>query len=68
MSDKTVQIKKINDNQWEIPREGGMHVPGILYADESMIGAIKADQSAKQVATRLIAASITPRGASGGSD
>ena len=35
-----MRIEKVNDNLWEIPRTGGMLVPGRVYADERMIGRI----------------------------
>lgn len=46
------QIKKIDDFRWEIPKEykQGMKVPGMVYADEKMLEAIKEDQSLEQVA------------------
>ena len=36
--------------RWEIPREGKMRVPGIVYADDRLMDAIGEDQSLKQVA------------------
>ncbi len=52
MSKWTGQIKKIDDFRWEIPKEykQGMRVPGLVYADEKMLEAIKEDQSLEQVA------------------
>ncbi len=46
------QIRKIDDFRWEIPKEykQGMRVPGLVYADEKMLEAIKEDQSLEQVA------------------
>lgn len=46
------QIRKIDDYRWEIPKEykQGMRVPGLVYADEKMLEAIKEDQSLEQVA------------------
>lgn len=45
-------IRKIDDFRWEIPKEykQGMRVPGLVYADERMLEAIKEDQSLEQVA------------------
>jgi len=45
-------INKIDDYRWEIPKEykQGMRVPGLVYADEKMLEAIKEDQSLEQVA------------------
>jgi tRNA-splicing ligase RtcB len=45
-----MEIKKINDYLWEIPKTGGMRVPGRIYASEEFLNAIKQDDSLKQVA------------------
>ena len=45
-------LRKIDDCRWEIPADykEGMRVPGIVYADDKMIGKIMEDQSLEQVA------------------
>jgi tRNA-splicing ligase RtcB len=45
-----MEFKKIDDYRWEIPRQGGMRVPGLIYATEKMLQAIKGDNAAEQVA------------------
>ena len=45
-----MEFKKIDDYRWEIPRQGGMRVPGLIYASEKMLQAIKGDNAAEQVA------------------
>ena len=45
-----MELKKINDYLWEIPKTGGMRVPGRIYASEEFLNAIKQDDSLKQVA------------------
>ncbi|MCI0619309.1 RtcB family protein, partial [bacterium] len=45
-----MEIKKINDYLWEIPKSGGMRVPGRIYANQEFINAIKQEDSLKQVA------------------
>jgi tRNA-splicing ligase RtcB len=45
-----MEIKKINDYLWEIPKTGGMRVPGRIYASKDFLDAIKQDDSLKQVA------------------
>ncbi len=45
-----MELKKINDYLWEIPKTGGMRVPGRIYASEEFLDAIKQDDSLKQVA------------------
>jgi tRNA-splicing ligase RtcB len=47
----TVQsLRKIHDYLWEIPRRGGMRVPGRIYASETLLRDIARDQSLQQVA------------------
>ena len=45
-----IKIQKIDDARWRIPREGGMRVDGIVYANEAMIGELRSDPSLQQVA------------------
>ncbi len=45
-----MEFKKIDDYRWEIPRQAGMRVPGLIYATEKMLQAIKSDNAAEQVA------------------
>jgi len=42
-------IKKIDDYRWEIPKSGGMRVPGRLYTDEKMLNIVKKDNTPLQV-------------------
>jgi len=44
-----MELKRINDYTWEIPKQGGMKVPGIIYASEKLIEAIKQDKTLEQV-------------------
>jgi len=46
------QLTKIDDYRWEIPQsyKSGMRVPGLVYANEAMLGVIKQEQSLEQVA------------------
>ncbi|HOK06106.1 MAG TPA: RtcB family protein [Syntrophales bacterium] len=43
------ELKKIDDYRWEIPKRGGMRVPGLIYADARLLGEMKGDESPKQV-------------------
>jgi tRNA-splicing ligase RtcB len=48
-----MQLKKLSENSYEIPKEGKMNVPGIVYASEKLLQAMKEDvtlQQAKNVA------------------
>jgi len=44
-----MEIKKINDNTWEIPKSGKMQVPAIIYASESLLKQIKGDKTLEQL-------------------
>lgn len=44
------RFRKIDDWRWEIPPEGGMRVPGILYTSESLMRGMGADEAPRQVA------------------
>ncbi len=45
-------LNRIDDYRWEIPRsyKEGMRVPGLIYADEEMMGHIREEQALEQVA------------------
>ena len=36
-----VEIKKIAENIWEIPKTGKMNVPGIVFASDKLMEKIK---------------------------
>jgi len=44
-----MKLQQIDQYRWRIPREGGMRVDGIVYADEAMLAEIRNDQSLQQV-------------------
>lgn len=45
-----INIEKINDNLWEIPKHGGMLVPGRIYTSRNMLeGSLQNDEAIKQV-------------------
>jgi len=44
-----MKIKKIKENVYEIPKEGKMNVPGIVYASDNIINMIKKDKTLEQV-------------------
>jgi tRNA-splicing ligase RtcB len=44
-----MKLQQIDQYRWRIPREGGMRVDGIVYADEAMLAEIRDDQSLQQV-------------------
>lgn len=44
-----MELKKINDVTWEIPKEGTMKVPGRLFVSEKLLEIIHEDKSLQQV-------------------
>lgn len=47
---RKIELKKIDDYRWLIPREGKMLVDGLIYADETLLQDIHLDESPQQVA------------------
>jgi len=43
-----MELRKINDFTWEIPKEGPMRVPAIIYASEKLLETVKKDQTLQQ--------------------
>jgi len=48
MSD--VKLRRLDEYRWEVPKEGAMRVPGIIYSSEKLMKAMGQDESPKQVA------------------
>ena len=44
-----MELKKISENIWEIPKEGKMNVPGRIFASEKLIKDIKNDKTLEQI-------------------
>ena len=44
-----VEIKRLGDSLWEIPRRGGMNVPGRIYSSDALMDILKKDRSPEQV-------------------
>lgn len=47
---RDVEYRRISDVEWEIPAEGGMAVPGRVFATESMMRLVQSDRAGQQVA------------------
>ncbi|MCH8286839.1 RtcB family protein, partial [candidate division KSB1 bacterium] len=45
-----LEIKRIDDYRWELPKQGGMRVPGKIFADKRLMDDIHLGQSIQQVA------------------
>jgi tRNA-splicing ligase RtcB len=50
MSESEKRFRKIDEWRWEIPPEGGMRVPGIIYTSEKLMRGMGEDEGPKQVA------------------
>ncbi len=46
----TIELIKIDEYRWEVPKTGEMRVPGIIYASEQMLKGEKQNEPLKQVA------------------
>ena len=44
-----MELKKISKNIYEIPKQGKMNVPGIIFASEKILNAIKQDKTIEQI-------------------
>jgi tRNA-splicing ligase RtcB len=45
-----MELKRVHDYLWEIPRTGGMRVPGRIYADRKLIEEVREEGGLQQVA------------------
>ncbi len=44
-----IELKKLDDVRWLIPKKGQMRVPGLIYSSPELIEAVRQDQSLVQV-------------------
>jgi tRNA-splicing ligase RtcB len=44
-----MELTKVHDFLWEIPKSGGMRVPGRIYASRDLLADPKSDESLQQV-------------------
>src|SRR5262249_27673604 len=44
-----MELRRVADHVWEIPRHGGMRVPGRIYASEKLIADLRDDPALGQV-------------------
>lgn len=49
MLSKEIELKQITKNLWEIPKQGGMLVPGRVYISREMLNSSKYDEAIKQL-------------------
>jgi tRNA-splicing ligase RtcB (3'-phosphate/5'-hydroxy nucleic acid ligase) len=44
-----MEVERIDECRWRIPRHGKMKVDGVVFADEAMMAEIRSDRSLEQV-------------------
>ena len=49
MAAEEITLNRLEECLWEIPRQGGMRVPGRIYASEKLMADLKQDNSLRQV-------------------
>ena len=49
MPAQEIELHRIEEYLWEIPRQEGMRVPGRIYASEKLMADLKRDNSLRQV-------------------
>lgn len=45
-----MDVQRIDETKWRIPRHGNMRVDGVVYASDAMMAEIREDQCLEQVA------------------
>jgi tRNA-splicing ligase RtcB len=45
-----MEIVRLDDHRWLVPRQEGMNVDGLIFADDHLMGDIRGDQAVQQVA------------------
>jgi len=43
-----MELRRINENTWEIPRQGEMRVPAVIYASPKLLESVRRDQTLQQ--------------------
>jgi tRNA-splicing ligase RtcB len=46
-----VQLRKVDEYRWRIPRAGKMRVEGLVYASDSLVPSLRSDPALEQVAS-----------------
>jgi tRNA-splicing ligase RtcB (3'-phosphate/5'-hydroxy nucleic acid ligase) len=49
MAPEEIKLNRLEEYLWEIPRQGGMRVPGRIFASDTLMADLRADNSLKQV-------------------
>jgi len=48
--DMNIQLQKLDENRWLIPKKGNMRVPGLIFSSHELVKEVQQDQSLVQVA------------------
>jgi tRNA-splicing ligase RtcB len=43
-----MEIRKVGENVWEIPKEGEMNVPALIYSSEKLLADARRDKTLEQ--------------------
>jgi tRNA-splicing ligase RtcB len=43
-----MELRRINENTWEIPKQGEMRVPAVIYASPKLLESVRRDQTLQQ--------------------
>ena len=46
----SLNLQRVDEFRWRLPRQGDMRVDGMVYASETLMKSIRGDQSLQQVA------------------
>ena len=46
---KNVELRKLSEYSWEIPKSDGMHVPAVVYASEKLLNRMREDRTLLQL-------------------
>ncbi|MEK6967391.1 MAG: RNA-splicing ligase RtcB, partial [Nanoarchaeota archaeon] len=46
---KDVELRRLTDYSWEIPKSEGMNVPGVVYASEKLMERMREDRTLLQL-------------------
>lgn len=43
-----MEVQKVSENEWEVPKTGGMKVPARIFASEKLMQKIRQDRTLQQ--------------------
>ncbi|MFW5947568.1 MAG: RtcB family protein, partial [Gemmatimonadota bacterium] len=45
-----LRLERIDEYRWRVPKQGGMRVEGLVFADDTLMADIRGDEAVRQVA------------------